>query len=815
MTSPKPAKRVKFYAPDLEGGSGGSKAPPKALSSKPRPTVNHSSTDLRKMMGVGSPDREQADGQGQTNSGEQPDGTERIAPSLSVLNQLTIPATSSPATASRPRPGDLYNTLGEQGCDLDERGKVEEWSEARKSAWRRREILKERFLDLSLITDCFKGLARLLASNSHSEKDSRDLKELKRFAEAVIDENKSGKKARKHVKALKARIQHRNDITDQEPELDRIDKMLQSIMKQEYVDQLAKELPKVQVELETAKAECKNFYGEEGHRSRDQKRAVARLQKLQMPRGPTMSDTQRSLPWNSIEGQLRKRRAQLALFDELHSPGTVASHEEEVIDIPGLIDEDDDAASEEDEGEDLMILRRPPHRAQADLDTGNMSLRDIAQLEAEGAGSRPAPEAKARPAQAADQSLLKRMAAKSRQQEHAAQQSSQMVDLQMLQDMKEHKAVKAVRAEQRRDDLVEKTAAEKANDSDDAEAMDFDDCQVEVESEHEFDDSDLEVDTEEAASDEEGNEEQPQCKRYIVKTSIAGLRPDHEGEVHLLGNFLQRKKAIKKVRDVAPWFKAQMQLHHPENAIDAGCSIVLNDNGIDYEQQVNLGETAACRTWIETELYNPSVEAYENAKIQRACQIPDAWFIDWSKTVEPIEEDTVEEATEAPADSLTENPSDTAANVSFTSTATTSDGTLDDDLFGPDSDTQAQSSPITPATSTSDDHSQPTFPTESVMGCSITERATGDNFRIYTDLAIANREAKDVFMHWFLKHLPGPDNFGYIQVEEKSMEEQLERIGDRDTWEREESFEVKRDGRSERETMRIWVRKCKGRGPSN
>ena len=101
------------------------------------------------------------------------------------------------------------------------------------------------------------------------------------------------------------------------------------------------------------------------------------------------------------------------------------------------------------------------------------------------------------------------------------------------------------------------------------------------------------------------------------------------------------------------------------------------------------------------------------------------------------------------------------------------------------------------------------------MGCSITERATGDNFRIYTDLAIANREAKDVFMHWFLKHLPGPDNFGYIQGEEKSMEEQLERIGDRDTWEREESFEVKRDGRSERETMRIWVRKCKGRGPSN
>jgi len=771
-------------------------------------------------------------------------------PKFAVLEQLSgCRAGAADDGGNAPKPQDRYDTLLPQGEALNLPSNFAGLSPTRQALIKKRETLKERQKDFEVIIEVYKAFATLLAIEELRDIDMRQLEEVKKFAAAVLDTDRSGRGARARIRNIIDNVRRRLQRLPSDVDKELVDEKLKDIMLPRYIDKLGQEKPVTQAALTLVQAECNAYQHVAKNRARDSRRAKDEVNtKGKAPAdGLSKSERSRQAYYGAIDKRIEQHRSQLARFREEKTPSAAAeeSGELEIIDPR----DDESVISEEDAVDSLMrplvSTNKAPRISEEELPTEESTRPDGEKQQQEAAKR----VTVALPSQVADMSLQQRMLAKAQQIEHTSIQGVQRHDPQMLQDMREKEAARAGQAKQ----LEVATATLDAEERD-REAVG--DEATEAESSHEFDDSDIDDEDEEEAAVEEDEDGQPVCKRYIVRASMTGVSPEHDDAEHVIGRFLSKKKATKKVLEVAPWVKKEYVRRNPDS--DSGpCSISLEDNGFEFEQQMKLGRNheAACRTWIDEETYNPSEEAYEKAKVYKACQPQEAWFVDWERTIGPVqedEEDAMEDAGQAKEQDLSATSAEPAATSptdehrecvivnasggsdSSTRARKTSPSSQDgheghqdstnpttelvtdsqsqpsagnDDLFGPDS--EPYTLPSSPPTSISET-------TKQTPQQVLTTRATGDHFRIFPSLAPANRHAKEVFMRWFIDRLPGRANFHYIAGEDESMEEELKRIGDRACWSRQEDF-VERgvDGVKRNDRFRVWVRRARCRGPSN
>ena len=819
----------------------------------------------------------------ESNNPSYSNSSSRTVPTLSALEKfgaVTPGANRNIEDSSKVE--DRYAQLPPQGEDLNLPNNIAKMSEDRQALIIKRETLKERFKDLGVIREAFKSFATLLAVEEPNEIHLKQLGELKKYTEAVLDWDRSGKSARKWMMDIRDNIRRRLQTLALDVNESAINVQLQDIIHPRYFEKLKEEMTTIPAELVSLKDKLEKYSRSQYKRAKKLSRTKTRA-RGDLQHSTAMSNLTKSERYHrSIEEKIEQRRAQIALF------GKANASSEDFAELEIVDDGDDESVVSEEDAIDIHTNPLDHSESSVQSNQQDLPMEEIHRLENERQQKATAMKTVAvRSVQAADMSLLQRMAAKAEQAEHGASQGVQKHDYQILSKMHEKEAA---RAEQKRRE-EDATAAADAGEHDPGPEDDA----IEVESSHEFDDSDLDEETEAEAEEEENEDGQPVCKRYIVKASITGISLQHDNDMHLIGRFLSRKKAVKKVLEIAPWMTEEYVRRNPD--AQSPCSISLRDGQGVYEQCMTLGhsEEAACRTWIEEEMYNPSEEAYEKAKVYRACQPQEAWFVDWEGTIQPVvaedEDDQDQEMQEAveveeqeSARNISEStpPSDAVEQQEFTSASidivvepslgtlmisdteehqdsrimhtndvtasstepiTTSDteehqdstspvthasigpspsvlsknSDDNDDLFGPDPSPESHPSalPNTPPTVTSEERPSSPAPSDKPEGLTVT-RATGDHFRIFSSLALANRHAKDVFMRWFIDHLRGPGNLGYIQGEDESMEEQLKRIGDRAAWSRKEQFDVRGDdGVVRRDCFRVWVRKAKSSGPAN
>lgn len=776
--------------------------------------------------------------------------TKLPVPAFALLEQLSgFRAGTASDGANADRAQDRYDALLPQGEGLNLPSNYATLSPTRQALIKRREILKERHKDFEVIIEVYKTFATLLAIEELREIDMKQLAEVKKFAAAVLDRDRSGKGARKRVKDINDNVKRRLQRLPSDTDADLVNGKLNDIMLPRYLEKMAREKPETQAELTLVQAECSTYHHKTGNMRHG--KAKMKTKSGTLADGISKSEKCRQAYYSSLDKQIEQRRAQLAQFSEGDAPLVAAIDHGELE----LIDPEDNESvvSEEDAIDGFARPLGSTNRAPQPHEEGS-SIEEIPRLKGERPGESAQKAAVAQPTQAADQSLQQRMLAKAPQTEHTGSQGVQRHDSQILQNMREREAVRAERARK-----LEVAVA--APDSDECSLELVEDDLVEVESSHEFDDSDIDAeDEDETAEEGKDQDDQPVCRRYIVKSFVTGVSPKRDHDECVIGRFLSRKKAIKKVLEVAPGVQMAYVQRNPDS--DAGpFSICLEENGFEYEQKMNLGpnQDVGCRTWIEEETYNPSEEAYEYAKVYKACQPPKTWFVDWEKIVKPVQEnedDEMEDAEEAEKPDLTASSAEPAVttptdeprehivaktgNGSTSSTPTpgtppssqtehrehqvssspTTQGVTtsqpqssineDDDLFGPD---PAQSPlPSSPPTSVSGTNESPKQASSQIT----TTRATGESFRIFHCLAHANRHAKEIFMQWFVTHLPGPANHHYINGEEEGMEEELKRIGNRACWAKHESgVRWTEDGVRVRESFRVWVARAKYSGPTN
>ncbi|KAK5945968.1 hypothetical protein PMZ80_000107 [Knufia obscura] len=888
-----PARPVKFHSPWDD------KPRPKQKNALQRPQ-KHSRQAIREMMGTASVQDDSAQNdQDDNNAGS----SRRAVPSLAVLEQLS--ARKATVGAARNNTGDWrdrYDMLPQQGDNLNLPKEFSSMSEARQGLLVKRETLKERKKDLDSMLEVYKAFTRLLTLDELGDSDTKQLAEVKKFSVAVLDNDKSGKSARKRMLDISNNVKRRvQRLTSTPDEIDEeaASHLLPDIMSPEHYEKLQEEYEKTHAELSPVLGDLEKL--RESNKARANRTREGHSKGCGTAKGSmshlSKSERSREVYYRSLDKKIEQGRAQLARFNQGEASATARA---DTGDLEIVDNQDNESAiSEEDavnNGDDFMRPLGSTKKLTRSKDDG-MSIEEINRLEDE----RQKIEA-ARPAQAADMSLLQQMAAKAEQANHASSQGGQKHDSQMLQNMRRREAARAER--KRKQEEMATAADAKEKNSEVAE-----DDSIEVESSREFDDSDLEEEDEEDAAEEEDDEGQPVCKRYIVKACIVGVSAELDEDEHLLGKFLNKQKAIKKVSEIAPWVQKEFARCNPDSD-NSSFSITTKDLPDEYEQQMTLGVDgdAGCRTWIEEELYNPSEEAYENAKVYKACKQQEVWYVDWERIIKPVQEDEDEEMEDAdqvdeqdsaeqasepvapsspkehqetPAaqvDSVTASPTqsatasetdenwelvsihpdgaaespaqpvtvantdanqdsivpatddnDTSPSTSFDSLFSTNDDE-DDDLFSPDpeSSTLPSTPPSTPP-SPSSPSNQPTSPVEKERTPTkpapspsqpkpsnpLITRPNFTQLRLFSSLALANRHAKEVFMHWFIEHLRGAHNLGYIRTEDENMEEELRSIGDRAAWSREEDFVVMREGKDEQgekrvnDSFRVWVSKKK------
>lgn len=280
-----------------------------------------------------------------------------------------------------------------------------------------------------------------------------------------------------------------------------------------------------------------------------------------------------------------------------------------------------------------------------------------------------------------------------------------------------------------------------------------------------------------------GDDDERICYRYTMKSQSCGI-PEYDDDYEIEhGSFLNHKTAETHldalIRELIERYYDSQSIgrgtHQQHSRHDDGQSETVVEFGKDSE--------AYLRIWIERSEHCPSGIEYQNAKVRRACRAKTVYTVLWERVVTPIE------------------PTHEAEDD-------------DDDLFGPD-----EPLPITAATASSlinDGTSTPQI-----------TRVQWEPLRLFTTIAAANRHAKDVFMRWFMDHLRGSENFGYILLEEQSVEDQLESYGNTTMWEREEEFDVYEDSGDteedivgerrliENDRFRVWVTEKDVSGPAN
>lgn len=171
------------------------------------------------------------------------------------------------------------------------------------------------------------------------------------------------------------------------------------------------------------------------------------------------------------------------------------------------------------------------------------------------------------------------------------------------------------------------------------------DVNIEQDASQEFDDTDVDADDDD--NGDEDDDDEPVCKRYTAKAVCHGLSRKYDEDEYLLGNYLDKEAARKKVLKFKDWVREQLPKCRPELELDTYTESTRGTKRT-FEQKFVFGddEDVVCRAWFDEELYNPSEEAYQRAKVYRACQPTPLWYVNWERTIAPYEEPEEDEGLE-------------------------------------------------------------------------------------------------------------------------------------------------------------------------
>ncbi|KIW76553.1 hypothetical protein Z517_08997 [Fonsecaea pedrosoi CBS 271.37] len=297
-------------------------------------------------------------------------------------------------------------------------------------------------------------------------------------------------------------------------------------------------------------------------------------------------------------------------------------------------------------------------------------------------------------------------------------------------------------------------------------------------------DSETELGSEDASDGDRG--ENDQVFRYTVWGVFRGVEIYKDADHYYFLKTYDAAKAQDKVREIVTGVH-----RYAASATGIEVSRVSMKTELKYElmeQHIALGddETVQAKVWIERDLVDLGQKVFRAAKRQRAVKQAATFAVYWEKTITPVVRRDGETETEADrgrgSDEL-------------------------DDVFSEFAEDRAQAA--------------------AVAAAPVTIFIPQDEIEHFTTPILANRHAKAVYLEWHNTFLPGWQDEGYRRLEEESMEQYLETLGDWGLFVREESFErvEKGGGRGGRgghggqrrveEKIRVWVKKIAVKGPGN
>ncbi|OAL36641.1 hypothetical protein AYO20_03973 [Fonsecaea nubica] len=289
-------------------------------------------------------------------------------------------------------------------------------------------------------------------------------------------------------------------------------------------------------------------------------------------------------------------------------------------------------------------------------------------------------------------------------------------------------------------------------------------------------DSETEVESEDASDGD--RDENDQVFRYTVWGVFRGVEIYKDADHYYFLKTYDAAKAQDKVREIVTGVH-----RYAASATGTEVSRVSMKTELKYElmeQHIALGDdlTIQAKVWIERDLVDLAQKAFRAAKRQRAVKQAATFAVYWEKTITPVDRRDGETETEADRGRASDEL---------------------DDLFSESAKDTAQAAAAAP----------------------VTIFIPQDEIEHFTTPILANRHAKAVYLEWHNTFLPGWQDEGYRRLEEESMEQYLETLGDWGHFVREESFErVEKDGRHGgqrrvEEKIRVWVKKIAVKGPGN
>ncbi|KAJ9614420.1 hypothetical protein H2200_002556 [Cladophialophora chaetospira] len=648
------------------------------------------------------------------------------------------------------------------------------------------EIAKERQRDLEAIGTVFWDTSHLLCytnrdlSDRVMQTETDELKEIGRFIALVIDQNRSGKAARKRIQDISGNIKRRIDKAGryaQQPTDGAIMLEMRRTFRLEHIDFVDSEVKKIK--------EIVRRYGETRRSSKYTRKDSRRRPSLKRdseysgsgtkqvrfeveevpdvedfnasrssktskrPKTPkrtgTATENRRQAQYDSQDRAAEKLRELLKKFDTADSD-QIADLQTQVSETEAELarsQDHEDSESEEEGGADYVFgAGRAASQSQPDQDIREINrLEDARQKEAGTHFSQRAVVVdQPAPRQAFDPELLRQMQLKKLRDEEAKN------DPNIIQD---------------------KEAAIEA-------------------------DSDSDSDSETVvASDDEDYEQQ--VFKYTVYATFRGVAGYEDADHYQVKGYYDYDLAERKVLEIIAGIYSSLPRGTVVDARNWSCNTTVRDGLM--EQHIMLGEDVEheARVWVEKDAVDLDKRRFRQAKRQRAVVERFNYKVYWQKKVMAVVEE-VEDATETTGKATTKVATKPGFRAEYEGYEA---------LFG------------TPTPSPEPE--EHTKAPETI----ITEISRDEiDEHTFSSSAWANRDAKNIFLQWFHGFLPGLANEGYRRLEAESMELYLEELGDWGLFDRTESLrgiESDEHGmeRKVEETFRVWVKKVAVKGPGN
>ena len=619
------------------------------------------------------------------------------------------------------------------------------------------EIAKERKRDLEAIKEVFWHVAKLLCfrdrelSDRTMNTETSELKEIGKFLALVLDQEKPGKMRRKRFLDIRGNVRRRIDKAAehcQEPTDVAIMAEMRTTFRQEHIDLVASELPKISEQIEhwgflrgTVKEKRKNAFRSASrketqasstkrqvHFEDDEDRLEAATPPPLSPRAPKSSKARKShshhgsATENRRQAQFRQKdrleerlRAQLKLFESA-SPEEVANIQEKVADTQAeleIIRQNEDSESEEDNGAEFVFGAGQRHLRQdhPHQDIGEINrLEDARQREAgthetQRAGENDVQEpGQFKRRQAYDPELLRRMQLRKSQQLEASKDP---------------------------EIITENSSAAESDAESEANAT-----------------------VEQSTDDDEEDPEDRQLFRYKIWATFKGFQDHIDADHYYSQSTYDLEKANDTVREIISNAKSETPRDQNINTSEVSLVARFSNGMVNQRLEIGLNAEIEAYAWIERQLVDLDKKRFRDAKRRGVVVDSATYTIAWERIITPIVDDDEAAGPGEPKNPKTLRPLSPSLEGYET-------------LFDP-----------TPTPSP-----EPTspFPTPTITRISQSEIEAN----MYTCSILANRKAKDIYLTWLANFFPSEE---YLRLEDDALEQYLETLGGGDMFSRADYF---------------------------